>query len=64
VEHRWEYLSANKSGSILHALERIDLEVHGGFPWKLHSVGCVLALPVFYVTSQFYLLKKSGGSLK
>jgi hypothetical protein len=32
VEHRWEYLSANKGGSIPCGIERIDLVVHGGFP--------------------------------
>jgi hypothetical protein len=49
VEHRWEYLSANEGGSLLHAIEPIDLEVHGSFPWSLHHVNRGTAFSVFYV---------------
>jgi hypothetical protein len=54
VEHRWEYLSANKGGCIPCGIERIDIVVHGGFPWNLHhfSLCNVLCVRPFFLCTE------------
>jgi hypothetical protein len=62
VEHRWEYLSANKGGSIPCGIERIDMVVHGGFPWNLHHFSlCNLLLGV-YVRPPFLCPEKKWSN--